>query len=382
MRTLFSILAVQAVLTAGAPALAEGWKGQSGVLPSYLRPVPKVTLRIANQAALDAALMKARGGEVIGLAPGAYSIDLTNRAFPSLVTVTSANPATPATLRWLTLKSVSNFTLSQLVISRLSMPGEKTEGVYIGKIQGGRDITLDAVYIHGSLDNEAANDMIGLNVGGVKNFRIINSELQQLGRGIQFGAVSEAMIANNKVHEMRSDGFDFAQSNNVLIDGNHFSNTQRIKTDHPDAIQFWTVRTTAPSTDITIRNNQILQGNGDGTQGIFMRDELGTMPYTRITIENNLMVGSNMANGIWIDNGKDVDILNNTVLSPTDDANPVWIKMIRVENLKLEGNIAEVGGNRTPQRAKIDMSLLKLDRFRTIKPEDVIVPGIGFQLRQ
>jgi hypothetical protein len=365
-----------------APALAQTWQGQSGVAPSYLQPAPKVTLRVASQGALDAALIRAKGGEVIGLAPGPYSVDLRNRPFPATVTLTSADPSKPATLKSIKFSSVSNFTFSQLIIARTLMPGEPTEGNYIGKVEGGRDITFDAVYIHGSLDKEPSNDLIGLNVGGVKNARVINSEFQQLGRGAQFGALSGAVIANNKVHEMRSDGFDFAQSDNVLIDGNHFSNTKRIKTDHPDGIQFWTTRTTRPSTDITIRNNQILQGDGDGTQGIFMRDEQETLPYQRITIENNLMVGSNMANGIVIMHGKDVNILNNTILSRTDDSNPVWIRMTKVENLKLEGNIAEVGGNRTPQRAGIDMSLLGPDRFRTIKPEDVIVPGIGFQLKQ
>jgi hypothetical protein len=377
-----SSLFLAALLLSATPAIAQSWGRQSGVAPSYLNSTPKITSRVAGQGALDTALMRAKGGEVIGLAPGTYTLTLRNRPFPAMVTITSANPAQPATLSQIAVSDVSNLTLTRLVISRVKKPGESVEGTYIGKIQGGRDIAIDTVYVHGSLDSDTANDIIGLNIGGVKNVRVVNNEFQQLGRGIQFGAVSGAVVANNKIHEMRSDGFDFAESDHLLIEGNHFSNTYRIKGDHPDAIQFWTRNTTRPSTDITIRNNQILQTDGHGTQGIFMRDELLTMPYQRVTMENNLMVGSNMANGIWMDNGRDVNVLNNTVLSRTDDDNPVWIKMIRVENLKLEGNIAEVGGNKTPQQVKIDMSLLGADRFRTIKPEDVIVPGIGFQLKQ
>ena len=129
-----------------------------------------------------------------------------------------------------------------------------------------------------------------------------------------------------------------------------------------------------------IRNNQIIQGVGFGSQGIFMRDEGLTMPFERVTIENNLVVGSNMANGIYVDNGIDVRVLNNTVLGSREVSNPVWIKLKNVRNSKLEGNVAEVGGNKTPGGAKIDKSLLKGDRFKTIKAEEVVVPGIGFQL--
>jgi len=221
----------------------------------------------------------------------------------------------------------------------------------------------------------------GLSIGGTRNTQVINSEFEQLGRAIQFGAVRNAVVANNNVHGIRSDGFDFAQSDHLLIDGNHFSDSRPIKMDHPDAIQFWTARTTRPSTDIVISNNQIIQGKGGGTQGIFMRDDVGQFPFERVTIENNLIIGSNMANGIFVENGSDVSILNNTVISPTDDANPVWIRTKNVKNRKLQGNIADVGGNKSPDGAKINMSLLKKDRFRMLKAEDVIVPGIGFQLK-
>lgn len=382
MRTLALVLAVQATAAAAQTAPADGWRGQSGVMPSYLRPAPKVTQRVSGQSAFNSALARAKGGEVIGLAPGTYEVDISNRAFATPVTITSASPGQPATLRSLRIEEVSNLTITRVVISRNKGSAELTEGRYIGKIGGSRNITLDTVYVHGSLDDDPSNDIIGLNIGGGKNIKLINSEFQQLGRGAQLAALSGAVVANNKVHEMRSDGFNFAQSDHLLIEGNHFSNTKRIKGDHPDAIQFWTLRTKRPSTDIIIRNNQIIQGKGHGTQGIFLKDEMGNMPYERVTIENNLMVGGNMANGIYMLNGKDVNLINNTVVSRSDIKPPVWIRMINVKNLKLDGNIAGAGGNKTPREAKINMKLLDPDNFPTIKAEDMIVPGLGFQLRR
>ncbi len=381
-RTLSIIVASGAALLTATIALAQVWQPLSGVMPSYLQPPLKSVSRVANQAALDNALVRAQGGEVIGLAPGNYSIDLKNRVFVKPVTITSADPKTPARINWLKLTDVSNMTFTRLKLAREAKPDEKLEGTFVAKIGGGGNITFDNVLVHGSLDNDATNDINGLSFGSVTQVRVINSEFTQLGRGAVFGRVSDVMVANNKIHAIRSDGFDFSQCQRVLVDGNHFSDSQRIKSDHPDAIQFWTARTNAPSTDIVIRNNQIIQGKGSGTQGIFMRDEGLALPFERVQIENNLIVASNMANGIYLDNGVNVSVLNNTVLSRLDDGNPVWIKIKNVKNPKIEGNIAEIGGNKSPGGAKIDKSLLKGDRFRTIKAEDVVVPGIGFQIKE
>ena len=366
---------------------AQIWQPQSGVMPSYRTAPPKVTQRIDSPDQLNAALAKAKGGEVFGLAPGGYSVILSDRNFTAPVTITSSSATQPAKIGWIRLENVTNFVVTRLQITRVKKPEEKAEGSFIGRIMGGSNITLDAVYIHGSLDNDASNDVTGLTIAGTRDIRIINSEFEQLGRGIMFGAVKRATIANNKVHGIRSDGFDFAQSDHVLIDGNHFSDSQRIKTDHPDAIQFWTARTKRPSTDILIRNNQILQGHGSGTQGIFMRDELNNMPYERVTIHNNLIVGSNMANGITVGHGIDIEITGNTVLCPPDGNNPVWIRLGELSGKKnISGNVVDVikgagmGDNKTPRQAGIKMKLLLTKNFRNVTPQAVVVPGIGYQL--
>ena len=371
----------------GSSAQAEIWQPQLGVAPSYRTAPPGVTAQVSGQDQLNAALANAKGGEVFGLAPGGYSIILSNQNFAKPVTITSSSATQPAKIGWIRLENVTNLVITRLEITRVKKPEEKPEGSFIGRIAGGSHIMLDAVYIHGSLDNDASNDVTGLTIGGTRDIQIVNSEFEQLGRGIMFGAVKRATIANNKIHGIRSDGFDFAQSDHVLIDGNHFSDSQRIKTDHPDAIQFWTARTKRPSTDILIRNNQIIQGHGSGTQGIFMRDELNNMPYERVTIHNNLVVGSNMANGITVGHGIDVEITDNTVLAPPDGTNPVWIRLGELSGKKnISGNVVDVikgaglRNNKTPRQAGIKMKLLLTKNFRNVTPQDVVVPGIGYQL--
>jgi hypothetical protein len=381
-RNIWMTIATSAAALAATSGFAQAWQPQSGAVRSYLdRPAPKITVRVANNAGLMGALMRAKGGDVLALAPGDYSLELSEKSFPGVVTITSANPAKPANFTWIKLTKVSNLTFTRLELSREAKPGENLEATAVAKVKQGSNVTFDAVYIHGSLDDNARNDIVGLTIDWTDKTRVINSEFTQLGRAGVFGGVSNAIVANNKVHGVRSDGFDFNAAQNVLIEGNIITNFQRIPKDHPDGIQFWTARTPRPSTDIVIRNNQVIQGEGYGSQGIFMRDEGLNMPYERVTIENNLVVGSNMANGIYVDGGIDIKVLNNTVLGSREVSNPVWIKLKNVKNHRLEGNVAEVGGNKSPGGARINKDFLKGERFKALKAEDVVVPGIGFQLK-
>jgi len=260
--------------------------------------------------------------------------------------------------------------------------GGGNDNIFIAEVVDGSNVVFDANYIHGSLDNDATNDMSGLKVSGTRGAKVINNEFEQVGRGVVFGSVRDVIVANNMVHRIRSDGFNFAQSKRLLIEGNYFTASQRARWDHPDAIQFWTARTKSPSTDIMIRNNEIIQGKGSGTQGIFMKDETDQLPYERVTIENNLMIGSVLLNGIYVQNARNLRIVNNTVISPTDLKDSVWIRLLKVKDVEFEGNIAERGGNKTPREAKVNMKMMKNDTFRDVKPEDVIVPGFGYQKPQ
>ena len=69
--------------------------------------------------------------------------------------------------------------------------------------------------------------------------------------GLRFGKVTNVRIESNKLHDM--DG---------PVDGGH-----------RDMIQFWTADATAPSANITIRNNNIDIGDGRMIQSIFLYNE-------------------------------------------------------------------------------------------------------------
>lgn len=343
---------------------------------------------ISSQSQLTAALSQATGGETFLLAAGSYSVNLSGKTFTSPVTVTSADSSRPARIGFTSLTDVSNMTFKSIDLGRSLSSSESVNAAVMVRVQGGSNITYENVHVHGSMDGNARNDGSGFLVNKVNGFKLINSELEQLGRGGNFNGSQNVTIAGNNVHDIRSDGFDFAQVKNVLVDNNRFTNFQPISTDHPDAIQFWTANTTSPSTDIVIRNNVVLQGHGSGVQGIFLRDDKGGLPYDRVTIQNNFISGSNMANGIAVLGGKSVNVTSNTVISPTTDATKVWIRLEKVSGGSITKNIADLiwnagtnvteSGNLLTSAAGFSSSLL--NNIASISVSDFLVDGYGYQV--
>lgn len=344
---------------------------------------------VASQTQLDSALTQIKGGDTIQLAAGVYSLTMASKAFTSNVTITSLDAANPARLSWLKLTDTSNVTFKNLEVGRALGSTETTDAV-LAKVTNGGNITFDTVHFHGSLDNDPKNDGTGINFGAVNGLTVINSEFEQLGRGATFGACRNVVVSNNSFHDIRSDGIDFAAMSNVLIDGNSFTNFYPTSTDHPDAIQFWTANTTWSSTDIVIRNNVILQGNGSGMQGIFLRDDVGGLPYQRVTIENNLIYERNMSNGITVmGGGIDVTITGNTVLSPSGDGIPVWIRAENIQGGTITKNLTDqfylgtntnltVTDNLLTSQSGLSSSLLSLSNLSTMDASKLLVSGYGY----
>jgi len=350
-------------------------------------PVPApVGIKISDQTALGQALANAKGGETFLLASGAgYSVTLSGKSYASPVIITSADPSHRAKISWFSLSNVSNLTFLNVEIARNAKDPANPNTENLGKISGGKSVTFDTVYFHGSLDNNALNDMVGPNIGNVDGLRIVNSRFEQLMAGFRLGACNNVTVANNVITALRSDGFNFAASTNVLIERNTFSNFQRNTTDHPDAIQFWTQGSTKPSANITIRYNVVLPAGGNGMQGIFLADQVGNLPYSNVLIEKNLIVGLNMANGIFPSHVNGLTVRYNTVVSPVDDGNPVWIRIDKATGVNVTGNIADTFngvsavGNKLTSASGIDLKLLTTASLAKLTPAQLIVPGIGYQ---
>lgn len=350
------------------------------------------TRNVTNQTELTAAIAAAKGGDVIRLAPGEYAdIRLRNLVYSEPVTFTSADPSNPARIARINISKSENVVFTRLDVGYTLAPGEPLFA-QMAIVTEGKKITFDSVRFYGSLDGNPGNDGNGLSVRASDQIKLINSSFEQLGRGAMFGSSTNIEVRNNVFHDLRSDGVDFSQVQNVKILGNTFRDFFPEPGDHPDAIQFFSTGATDSSRDILISDNQIFQGRGAGIQGIFISNGDGKLPYERVVISNNLVYGNDAINGISVLSGRGVVVQNNTVLSQTGDR---WTHMIRMEGINglvLKDNVADGIINERNSNVylhdnvRLDQTPGRARQFRDLQAgadataEGLTLPGVGYRI--
>jgi len=301
--------------------------------------MPDIIVR--NQTELDAALKAAKGGETIKLAAGTYSnVTLTNRTFASNITITSADATNPATVQRVALNSASNVTFQGLTLGRQISPPEP-DYTQLHNVNKSSNIVFDHVTITGGSGDASKSLGWGLFVRDSSNVSVTNSSFDHTSLALEVSNVTNMVVKDNTFSDNRRDGINFAAVTNVVVDGNFFTNMFPVNGEHPDAIQFLTNGTTTASSNIVIKNNIVMQGAGEPIQGIFMNDEVGTLPYQNVDITNNLIYVNGQYNGISVTGGKNINVQQNTVVSRTDDTIPAWIRLERVDGATVVGNVGD-----------------------------------------
>lgn len=347
---------------------------------------------IRDDAALKAALERAKGGETLRLASATFAdLALSKRRFSKPVVIVSDDAAHPAIIERVRLYQVSGIHFRDLAMGGAKRDGEP-EYAKIAEIRDSSDIHLDRVFVHGSLDGDTSNDISGLAFGDCADISVSGGRFEELFRAVVFQRVRDIAVTDNRFHMIRSDGADFDSVHNIRIDGNRFSSFHPVGDDHPDAIQFFNVNG-PPSTDIVISNNVLLEGDGVGPQGILM-NTAKSGPFQRVRILNNLFYSSGAWHGILVEDAHDVVVRGNTTLSRRDDDKILWIALSRVTGGELDGNVAEriilkdsngvtVGKNldleKSPGMAK---KIKGLNLGVAATAAGLIVPGIGYQAPQ
>lgn len=324
---------------------------------------------VHNTSELNYALKNATGGETILLAPGAYDgLLLRDAQFNSTVTIKSVDPNATAVLTNAVLNNVSNLTFDTIRISYNTSADIKpwSKAFYANE---STDIKIINSEVTGSVDNNYANDGIGLRFDNAKSITIENTEFHDLFRGAVFNGAENTVVKNNNIYAIRSDGFDFSETNNTTIVDNNFgqfitSTTNGLGSqgviEHPGVIQFWTNGDTHPNENILIQGNVSLQNSPDGfpVGGIFLRDENGNLPYRNVVIKDNVIVTRD-ADSITVGHGIGVDIENNTVVSVAGSENTASISVWdRSENVVIANNITNGVLHSPDSNAQISNNLL------------------------
>jgi hypothetical protein len=293
---------------------------------------------VNNQAALDAAIKNAKSGDVILLAPGTYSsITMTYVNPASNITIQSLDTNNKAVVGTVWLTNSSNVTLKDFDVVRPTRPTD--EFAVANRVLNSSNVTIDGVRFSGGTGDPSDALGFGLSIRGGTNNKLINSSIDHFVIGMEARGVNTMLVRGNNFHDNRRDHSNYSEMTNVIIDDNRFEGLYPINDEHPDAIQFMTMGRTYGSSNISITNNVVLQGGGRGTQGFYMQDEVGTMPFKNVTIDNNLIYLSGMYHGINLENTQGAKITNNTITSITDEKS-TWI---RVENVSgtLSNNLTD-----------------------------------------
>lgn len=363
--------------------LAAGLGGVAGCAEAQIR--------VADRARLLAVLAEAKGGETIELEPGFYGgLSLTGRQFSRPVVIQSRDPARPAQFDSAWISKSRNVTVRRVDIGRGLAPGEP-EYTQISSVGDSENVRFEGVSFHGSRDGNAANDGWGLYVVRVKGLAIEGGSFEEFHRAYVIEISSDITVAGNRFERIRSDGGDFTAVDNVVVRGNRYTNFTPKTGDHADAIQFWTAGQTRPSSNILIENNVILQGGGYGPQGIFIADEVGTLPYRNLVVRNNLIYTDDEWEAIMVAGAADVEISNNTVLSSRKNPKSAWIRVEKNGRVTVRDNVMVrwVPGNNAQLQAQGNLVLQdnwgKVKRMRNYEagrngqPEDFVLPGVGYQ---
>ena len=349
------------------------------------------TYNVSNATELQSALTKAIGGDTVLLAGGNYgTVTLSKRVYASNVTIQSASTTNQAHFDGLTVSGSKNLTLSGLDLGRALNVGEKAEYTTFNKIYSSTNISLVNNTIHGSRDGISTNDGNGLLVRDSNYFTMSGNTFDNLYRGsfIQRGA--NHVVKDNLYTDLRVDGATFAAVDRTTVEGNTFRDFHWIAGDHPDGIQFWNTNETRGSTNVTIKNNVVMQHDGVGTQGIWISDA-GAYGYKNFVIENNLVYGNDLWNGISVNGGTGIKILGNSILSSSGDSKQFWIRLSNTSQVVVQHNATDniqilsgVTGltqsdnlilAKTPSAKSLFHDLLSPDSV-----QDLIVSGYGYQI--
>lgn len=280
---------------------------------------------------LTSSLSQAKSGDTIYLAPGTYSaLTIVGKNFDKSVTITSADSSNKAVINALTISKSSG-----IVMSNVDLTATNSSTDYNFKVTNSTNVTIDKVKITGrDFDQQT---MI---VRDSNSVTISNSEFTNSYNALTIFTNRNMTIKDNLFHYIRCDGIHGNLVSGLNILRNVFTdfhprgdigNTG----DHADAIQLWTDNTTSIATNINIDSNVFIRGNGSKVQGIWLRDNSNKLPFTDVSITNNVISGG-MWNGIGVFSAQNVSITGNWVGGYKDQMS--WIRLNNVSGATVARN--------------------------------------------
>lgn len=290
---------------------------------------------VSTKAQLDAAIARARGGEVIQVAKGNYGVlTVPARQFSKTVTIQSANAAAPATFAKLQMQKVRNIVFKDLEVTRAR--GSDPVWSKLVDISDSTNVSFLGGFVHGPANGAWEDDMQGMFVRRSANVRVQGVSFHDLSVALIVEDTNGFNIESNFFSYISLDSMNIPGTQNGRIADNSMFLYFTAPGGHPDGIQCWTSGKKRGCNNLQIVNNKFYGMPGHEFQGIFFGDEAKVGGYDNIQITGNVMTNL-MWHAIYIGGkGSGVAIRNNTVTA--DVTYRSWIRT--VGPAALSGNVA------------------------------------------
>jgi hypothetical protein len=274
---------------------------------------------VSNAKDLAAALSTAVGGDTVVLKAGDYgALNLKGAAFASNVTIESESPLGA---------HFTNVELSN--VDHLAFSGVDISGEFKA-VDGANNITLanSAVKDSAYFMNDSGVTLNADNITGGMNSLIFNDDAHV--------SVSQSIIHSAESDQVRITG----ACSDVTLQGNCILDSQAVKGDHPDMIQFMTRDGHTP-TDVKIVGNVLYDDPATGAtyaRGVFINQP--GQGYKDILVQDNLIdVGS--PNGIYVNGGISNVVVKGNVMPEWPDGSGGSIRVCEKEHVSDSGTLVE-----------------------------------------
>lgn len=316
------------LVTAGNPVSAGAATGETACKSvAGFKIAPSLAGKgrlVSNAAELRQALSSAKGGEVLLLAPGDYGVLVLGTRYRAPVTLRSASAGQRACISEMKLIGGGNLVFDELVFN-YRFAGEPT-GYRPFIVENAKSVTFSNSLFVGDIARGVSGPRAGFATGKGLAIRdstgieLRGNEFRTWWKGLLLTNTTGAVVRDNEVHDMRSDGMNFVDVHSVVIENNYIHDFRRSfgSGDHGDMIQFWKSTKRPASSDVIIRGNRIDVGSGDYAQNLFMgngkdKRQDPKWHYRNILIENNTIIG-NHTHGITVNASNGLTIRNNSLV--------------------------------------------------------------------
>jgi Right handed beta helix region len=216
------------------------------------------------------------------------------------------------------------------------------------------------------------------------NITLSGNKLYNIDFGISvYGAGTK--VLKNEIDGFSGDGLR-GLGNDLLFEGNTVKNCHEVNGNHDDGFQSWTTGADGkPATgflkNVILRRNMFIANETPDNSPVCNMQGIGMFGgiFENWVIENNIVV-VNHWHGITVIGGRNVRIVNNTLIDPiAASPGPAWIKFANQKTRKSYNNV--VANNLAPAFDLAKKGVLGISNMRIGDPDDLFVDPEAYDFR-